>query len=1156
MKWKSLFIVILAAAASSLAAWSGDGEYPFAKMDDKLVTPHFDFAKKQAGKQLKIMVSGFGLGQREVIELKQRFGYEPVLLPVMNPSQFSPWEGTKKVSCNSMSKQEYLDARNKILAQRPECDAILIGKTQYEVMPDDVRKKIFRCTADGAALIWIAPFDKKMEFPGIIWQETTVPFQLDSIPALKNTKVYTAAYGKGKVMQIVYQLPKNELIHPVYKDTAHRTWLEPLTPFESDHPLFYDFCHGFLGKCIQMLTKPENCRIKTASADGTVLLNRVDTGMKLETTIYNTEGEILFRKTTNATATNKNLLPADLPGSAAQILYRLLNANGDTVDYYNASCKVTPTNRILSIELTKDGWKPGETIIGKLQLQKEEKDGVLELTITDEYGRIIYRSIKKSPDAAEELNIKFHHFRSRFGKIKAELRKNGKILDQSYAKCYFNTVDQDRNDFCFSIWSNHAVDSRVSKLALQRLRDAGVDNVMECTYGSTSYKRKYQIPRWIKESGLNYSTYITYLRGPAGKSVYSKDCKTMSQWELYQKTRTFPWENKKYFMNPTRVMDIAEGTAGLGVYFYNLGDENALATTTQTENCFCDACQKRFRSYLKKVYGTLDKVNKEYRTNYKSWDEIRAYPFIQSCKKNLGSQWLDFRLFMEEQFIDLHRYIMAQITAKDPEALLGIEGMGPPANSFSGFNFPKMLPYFRFCAPYFTSREIHALKYLAPDSVRAAWYGTYDGQMSTPIVRRTPWRYLLHGLNGAFWWAAALNQNSPGFNNNTIMRPDMGWLTQFSHSAKEIRTIKQSGIGKLMTASKPYPSGVAIHYSNSCLHASTLNPGMTNWELALQEFGTALEEAAVSYEYLAPNELEKGVPGHIRVLILPFSQAVSEKECNAILRFVKNGGLLIADQMPGTMNEHGTFRENNPLEILFHREKLKLKKTGKGFAVLTDDYFRDITTRVAMNSSGGLVKGMVHLLQIANIKPLIRVTNEFGSVCRADLYTVDGLILAGMLGPMEQEIKTAKNAGLEAGQKTVDAIGGSAIRLLETDREYYVYDMANSGRLLGRGKQFKIKLEPSIGRILVFSERAVKAPQVSCTKAVKPGEKVQIKIGGNTHCSIVRILAPDGKEIEQFRIRGTNGYYVPTWNNPKGKYQVKVTGAVGGRTSVCTFILQ
>ena len=46
MKWKSFFIVILAAAASSLAAWSGDGEYPFAKMDDKLVTPHFDFAKK------------------------------------------------------------------------------------------------------------------------------------------------------------------------------------------------------------------------------------------------------------------------------------------------------------------------------------------------------------------------------------------------------------------------------------------------------------------------------------------------------------------------------------------------------------------------------------------------------------------------------------------------------------------------------------------------------------------------------------------------------------------------------------------------------------------------------------------------------------------------------------------------------------------------------------------------------------------------------------------------------------------------------------------------------------------------------------------------------------------------------------------------------
>ena len=1155
MKGKWSITTLLAIVASSLLAWSGDGEYPFGKMDDRVTTPHFDFAKKQAGKPLKVMVSGFGLGQREVIELKQRFAFQQVLLPVLNPENFSPWEGRKKSNANSMSKAEYLEARNKILAQLPSCDAIIIGKSYYDVMPADVREKIFKRVADGAALIWIAPFDKKMNIPGVTLKETTVPFHTDSIPALKGTKVYLGNYGKGKVMEIVYQLPVNELIHPYNKTIPQRTWLEPLTPFESDHPLYYDFCHAFLGKCLLMLTKPENNQIISA-ANNTVELKQPVKEMKLESTVYNTEGEILFRKTVDASVKNNNLIPADLPRSAAQVLYRLLDAKGNVIDYYNAPCIVNPSNRITSLKLAKDGWKPGEAIRGELQLRNAEKSGELILSVTDEYGRMIHRSVQKSPKIMNTFKIKINHFRSRFGKLKAELRKNGRILDQQYAKIYFNTVDQDRQDFCFSIWSNHQVDSRISKLALIRMREAGVDNVMECTYGGTSYKRKHQIPRWIKEYGLNYSTYITYVRGPAGNAINSKDCKTMSQWEKYQETKTFPWENKKFFMNPTRVMDIADGAAGLGVYFYNLGDENALATEINKENCFCDACQKRFRTYLKKVYGSLDKVNKEYRKSYKSWDEIRAYPFIQSCKKDLGSMWVDFRLFMEEQFIDLHRYVMAQITAKDPEAILGIEGMGPPANSFCGFNFPKMLPYFRFCAPYFTSREIHAMKFLAPDSVRAAWYGTYDGQMSAPIVKRTPWRYLLHGLNGAFWWASIIGQNSPGFNNNTIMRPDMGWLSQFELSAKEISKIKQSGIGKLMVASKPYPSGVAIHYSNNCLHASTLNPGMTNWELALQEFGTALEEAAVSYEYLAPHELEKGVPAHIKVLILPFSQAVSDKECKAIIDFVKNGGLLIADQMPAMMNEHGSFRSNNPLAFLFNGEKLKVKKTGKGFAVLTDDYFRNITTRVAMNSSGGLVRGMRHLLNLVNVKPAVTVTNEYGSICRADIYGVDDLILVGMLGPMEQEIKTAKNVGLEAGQKTVDAIGGSAIRHLTTAQDYYVYDMANGGKLLGKGKQFKIALEPSVGRVLVFSKKAMTAPRISCTKAVKPGQPVKIRIGGNNSCTIIKIIAPDGKELHKFRVRGQEGVYVPAWNEPKGNYQLLATGAVGGMTSTAKFTVQ
>ena len=54
----------------------------------------------------------------------------------------------------------------------------------------------------------------------------------------------------------------------------------------------------------------------------------------------------------------------------------------------------------------------------------------------------------------------------------------------------------------------------------------------------------------------------------------------------------------------------------------------------------------------------------------------------------------------------------------------------------------------------------------------------------------------MYGLNGAFWWAALLENNV--FSNATIFRPDFLPLRHFDLSAKEIAAIKASGIGMLM----------------------------------------------------------------------------------------------------------------------------------------------------------------------------------------------------------------------------------------------------------------------------------------------------------------------------------------------------------------------
>ena len=919
------------------------------------------------------------------------------------------------------------------------------------------------------------------------------------------------------MLQVVYKLPPNEFVHPWRKGEEVKFPCECLTPIEGDHPLYYDFQLAFVGKCLWNVVGYEPC-VTTAV---------------VTTRVFNAEGEDCVEGT-----------------AAAKLkLVRWLNGKGETVDFaVSAPRAAAPV--LESLSFVRDAWKPGEEIRGEVKFARPG-EGELRLTLRDDEGALIYNGTVE-----RIFTIKLNHQKSRYARAKVAFVANGREEDVAWADLYFNTVDQDRDDFCFSIWSNLACNSRVLKLAHRQMRILGVDNCMECSYGCTSYKRKFEIPRWVKQSGMNYSTFIAYVRGPSSTGEGLSDCRTFNEWPDYQETGRFAVEANHFFHNERRVMDHAEGCAGLGVYFYNLGDENCLCADLKKEQCFCEKCQGRFREYLAREFGSLEKMNAAYGTKYASWDDVRAMPFMKSAKKRRMPLWADFRAFMEEQFLGQHLLLKAQIEKFDPGAKMGVEGMGPPDMSVAGWNFYRFFPHFGFGAPYFTSRDVHAMQYLPAGSVRAAWYGTYEGQMSDAVVRRTPWRFLMYGLNGAFWWAALLENNV--FSNATIFRPDFLPLRHFDLSAKEIAAIKTSGIGMLMVGAKPYDSGVAMHYSNPCLHASAIEPGMTTWSMSIAEFGSILEEAGVQYSYLCPPDLEKGVPASVKTLILPFSQAMSDRECAAVRAFVERGGTLIADKLPGRLSEHCVKREESPLADLFAAEKLVVKQTGRGRAILTDDYLQGADSRVPMRTAGGLVRGFLRLIALSGSKPFATVTDEWGTVCRADVFRNGDFTLVGMLGSVTETVKAAKNAGLEAGMKTTEALGGGNFRKIELARPMYAYDFGKGGKSLGRAAAFELELEPVIGRVIAFSEKPVKGPQVTLTGAstVKAGEALGFSVGNANGCTIIDVIGPDGKTVFTDRIFLAASRYVPSYDLKPGAYVLRARSAIGGLTDEKGFVLK
>jgi len=87
--------------------------------------------------------------------------------------------------------------------------------------------------------------------------------------------------------------------------------------------------------------------------------------------------------------------------------------------------------------------------------------------------------------------------------------------------------------------------------------------------------------------------------------------------------------------------------------------------------------------------------------------------------------------------------------------------------------------------------------------------------------------------------------------------------------------------------------------------------------------------------YLSDEDIAAGVlekEGY-KALILPYSKGMKEVEAEFIRRFVRNGGLVIADNTPGICSEHGRVLKTPRLHDLFPViDRKNIVRYGKGIA--------------------------------------------------------------------------------------------------------------------------------------------------------------------------------------------------------------------------------
>ncbi len=135
-----------------------------------------------------------------------------------------------------------------------------------------------------------------------------------------------------------------------------------------------------------------------------------------------------------------------------------------------------------------------------------------------------------------------------------------------------------------------------------------------------------------------------------------------------------------------------------------------------------------------------------------------------------------------------------------------------------------------------------------------------------------------------------------------------------------------------------------------------------------------LEDLGFQYEFISYLDVKEQLPNlnrRFKVIILPKTMCLSDKEAIVLKRFVKNGGVLIADYLCGISDEHGKGRGKGVLNDVFGIQRPKNAKylNGKGITEIdAEKYDKPFSDRFTFYEGAERYKGIVIFER--GIKPL------------------------------------------------------------------------------------------------------------------------------------------------------------------------------------------
>lgn len=394
--------------------------------------------------------------------------------------------------------------------------------------------------------------------------------------------------------------------------------------------------------------------------------------------------------------------------------------------------------------------------------------------------------------------------------------------------------------------------------------------------------------------------------------------------------------------------------------YYSIADEPGITDqAAPMDFCFCSHCLSKMRGWLEQEYTTLKELNNQWGTSFTRWSDVIPETTDdvirrQREKRDFNfSSWNDHREFMNDTFAEAFARLQAVGKKVDPYGYFALEG-GQPPSVFGGYDYAKLVPAVEVHEIYNIGCNDEIVRSFAND--RTVKLTCFFG--SDKLITSFMWYQLLHGDKAQIHWD--FDQKGK---KTFIEKPSRRQTIKAKNFAPTMRELTR-GAAEQIYQCKRVSEQVAIHYSQPSINANWIIDVMEegeDWVMRDSEHETSrnpnlrvrygwvklIEDIGHQHRFVSGDMLAKDVliEENFKVLILPQSLAISDVEADAIKRFVRNGGTVIADNRPGIMDGHCRRTKNGLLDDLFGTKRKEIDFTYTGPVVdkvkLTDIFGLD-----------------------------------------------------------------------------------------------------------------------------------------------------------------------------------------------------------------------